>query len=195
MPIGALALAAAPAIIGGAASIFGARNANKARRKEGKKNRAFQERMRNTQWQAGVADMEKAGLNPALAYNQGGAASPSGSLPSQEDEISGGVTSAMEAKRLTADLKQIDQQTRLLLAQEYSTDQSARESRAREQLIDKQAVGTGWNNELVRLQIPGAKNISQFEKGAGGEMARNIRMWRETLIGGGSPVQPIRLRR
>ena len=38
----------------------------------------FQERMAGSQYQRGMADMKKAGLNPLLAYKQGGAASPAG---------------------------------------------------------------------------------------------------------------------
>lgn len=44
--------------------------------------RQFQADMANTQYQRGVADMREAGVNPALAIGNGGAAAPSGSTAS-----------------------------------------------------------------------------------------------------------------
>lgn len=89
--------------ISGLFNYLGQRSANKANREEAARNRSFQERMRNTAWQAGLADMRAAGLNPALAYSQGPAASPGGSLAApQQSELGGiteGVSSAMQLKR------------------------------------------------------------------------------------------------
>lgn len=68
--------------IGG--NLFSAREAKKANRRTVnlyRENRDWEEKMSNSEWQRGVADMVAAGINPMLAVQQGGASTPNTQAP------------------------------------------------------------------------------------------------------------------
>ena len=71
--------------------------ANAANARMAQKQMDFQERMRATQYQTTVKDLEKAGLNPALAYEKGGAGTPSGATAQMQNTVAGVASSAAAA--------------------------------------------------------------------------------------------------
>jgi len=102
----ALALAAAPAVISGGLSFLGQQSANAANRDIANQQEAFQREMSNTSYQRAVADMKAAGLNPMLAYSQGGASTPVGASTQMQNALGAGVTSGQQAYQLYLNTQQ-----------------------------------------------------------------------------------------
>lgn len=83
----AAAVSAGANIVGGLFGLSGASSANKANRDIAREQMAFQRQMSNSSYQRAVRDLKLAGLNPALAYSQGGATTPGGASTKMENTM------------------------------------------------------------------------------------------------------------
>lgn len=116
--------------IGGIAGYFGQQAANDANsaqalrsmeftKDQAQQQMAFQERMRNSAYQASMQDMKNAGLNPILAYKMGGASVPSGASGSgAQGVIQNLANSAFQTKMLKSQQKLIEKQWDAVAADE-----------------------------------------------------------------------------
>jgi len=90
--------------VAGLGSFFGQQQANQANAELAKQQMEFQERMSGTSYQRAVADMIAAGLNPMLAYSQGGASTPSGQTAVAQSALGAAANSATQAANTIADI-------------------------------------------------------------------------------------------
>jgi len=104
-----------------------ANSANALSRENAQNAMDFSERMSNTSYQRGVADMQAAGINPMLAAMKGGASSPTGQMapvttPTMQSATAIPRTthyndiyhSAQQGARVDREIQNMDQQNRLL---------------------------------------------------------------------------------
>jgi hypothetical protein len=89
-----------------AISYFGQQSANKTNQAIANQQQNFQQEMSNTSYQRAVADMKAAGLNPMLAYSQGGAVTPAGATTQVQNALGAGVTSGQQAYQLALNTQQ-----------------------------------------------------------------------------------------
>lgn len=112
-----------------------AQASNQASAEQAQKQMDFQERMRATQYQTAMDDMQKAGLNPMLAASQGGAGTPTGAMgqvstANFKSPISAAVSSGAQYSALAADVNLKDQQATQTVANTTLTEQQAKKTDA-----------------------------------------------------------------
>lgn len=103
MPIGVGAAMLGSAILGSVGSFL----QNREQKDLSREQMDFQERMSSTSYQRGVKDMMAAGLNPMLAYSQGGASAPMGAMPQVQNVLGAGVSSAAQGLQMVSAIQQM----------------------------------------------------------------------------------------
>jgi len=99
-----------------ALSLYGGYQANNANARQAQNQMDFQEEMSNTSYQRGVKDMQAAGLNPMLAYSQGGASAPGGASAQIDDAITPALNSGRSAAMLEATMENLGAQNAAIKA-------------------------------------------------------------------------------
>lgn len=123
-PIFGAAIGAGANILGDLWAKQGQEDTNNANKEMAREQIAFQERMSNTAYQRSIEDMRKAGLNPALAYEKGGASTPGGASATMQNaaaamkgSAAGAVGAFNDARTAISQRAQIEANTKNTEAQ------------------------------------------------------------------------------
>lgn len=173
--IGSALIGAGADLFGGLLGSKGQHDANVANARQAQLNRDFEERMSSTSYQRAVADMRAAGLNPALAYQQGGASSPSGSTAHLDNELASAGSGAREAATTFQTIANLKAQRGSIEAATDKTHAEAAqirlESAARLQQIESQSLLNRSSATKINELLPFEQGLIEAQTGETGARA------------------------
>jgi len=174
--------------IGGGLSFLGQQGANKTNMDIAQNQMNFQQQMSNTSYQRAVADMQAAGLNPMLAYGQGGASTPSGAGTQVQNKLGAGVQAYQQgqatssatalqreqAKAIDPQIQNTISQTALNSAQVGKTQAETENAKAQTANIISQNPILLKTIEQMQAQIENYRASSKLSTATTGNVISNI---------------------
>lgn len=159
-----------PAIAGigsGIANFVGGLFQNSAQQQSADKQMAFQKEMSDTSYQRGMADMKAAGLNPILAYSQGGASSAAGAQANVTNPgeafskgVESGSNSAVKAQSMAPQIENIKSSTALNVAQTNKAMAEAKQTN-----LNSAITAATTNDQIQKWMWEAGKSSNEFEEG------------------------------